>query len=259
MARGGRALRRHRKRSDAFDGRLDAPPEVSVTRSAQRRPRAPHRRCDSGESARSAAEALGATAVDAVNGPSRSGPRAAPSGDSRGHAGVSMASIALNFSRAVRAGARPLRAPALHRAQQRVPPARPLDAAARAPRGGRSARARSLLTSTARAPRSGVCDRALRNCTGGSGLRARAARASEVAGRAQRGRSVCQCCCTPLLTIASGFRLWLAQGGRVERRVLLCSRRFPLVRSGRVLEPCASRAVGCCRSADDERARCSCC
>ena len=91
-------------------------------------------------------------AVDAVNGPSRPGPRAAPSGDFRGHAGVSMASIALNFSRAVRAGARPLRAPALHRAQQRVPPARPLDAAARAPRGGRSARAWSLLTSTARTP-----------------------------------------------------------------------------------------------------------
>ena len=125
MARGSRALHRHMKRPDEPDVRLDAPPEVSVPRSAQRRPRAPHRRCDSGESARSAAETLGATAVDAVNGPSRSGPRAAPSGDSRGHAGVSMASIALNFSRAVRAGARPLRAPALHRAQQRVPPVRP--------------------------------------------------------------------------------------------------------------------------------------
>ena len=112
MARGSRALHRHMKRPDEPDVRLDAPPEVSVPRSAQRRPRAPHRRCDSGESARSAAETLGATAVDAVNGPSRSGPRAAPSGDFRGHAGVSMASIALNFSRAVRAGARPLRAPA---------------------------------------------------------------------------------------------------------------------------------------------------
>ena len=120
MARGGRALRRHRKRSDAFDGRLDAPPEVSVTRSAQRRPRAPHRRCDFGESARSAAEALGATAVDAVNGPSRSGPRAAPSGDSRGHAGVSMASsLSISLARCVLAldrSARPLPSRAAARA-----------------------------------------------------------------------------------------------------------------------------------------------
>ena len=120
MARGSRALHRHMKRPDEPDVRLDAPPEVSVPRSAQRRPRAPHRRCDFGESARSAAEALGATAVDAVNGPSRSGPRAAPSGDSRGHAGVSMASsLSISLARCVLAldrSARPLPSRAAARA-----------------------------------------------------------------------------------------------------------------------------------------------
>ena len=59
-------------------------------------------------------------AVDAVNGPSRSGPRAAPSGDSRGHAGVSMASsLSISLARCVLAldrSARPLPSRAAARA-----------------------------------------------------------------------------------------------------------------------------------------------
>ena len=64
-------------------------------------------------------------AVDAVNGPSRPGPRAAPSGDFRGHAGVSMASsLSISVARCVLALDRSARPPSIARSSACRPPGR---------------------------------------------------------------------------------------------------------------------------------------
>ena len=79
-------------------------------------------------------------AVDAVNGPSRPGPRAAPSGDSRGHAGVSMASsLSISVARCVLALDRSARPPSIARSSACRPPGRSTQQ--RVPRGAAGRRA----------------------------------------------------------------------------------------------------------------------